>query len=508
MTMSEAKSGTPVIDLNKYPIQPEALRLIPETMARKYNVIPLAVENGSLLVGMAQADDIYILEALGAQARMRIQPALVQPDQIQQAIDLQYQAYKEIEKHLNQAIELEEKGKAAAGESSNQAVVKALSQTIEEAVKHRASDIHIEPQQDHLRVRYRIDGVLHEKMSLPLSVHGSILTRIKVLANLNIADHRPQDGQFSHKIRDREVDIRVGIVPTTYGEMAVMRILDKKMSALQLSQVGFSPRGLATYENMLKCKYGMILVAGPTGSGKTTTLYASINQIDRKGRKVITIEDPVEYRFKDINQIQVNPRTGLTFAAGLRSVLRLDPDVILVGEIRDPETAEIAVQAALTGHLVLSSIHANNAVSALFRLLDLGIGRFLIPAAVIGIVSQRMVRRVCPHCARPAPAPPPAQRAYFNELGENRVEFMYGAGCNACSQTGFLGRTATLEILTINSEIGRAILDGASADEIRAKAIKSGMVPMWRDAMLKAKAGITTPDEVLRNIFSIDRAGV
>jgi len=494
-----------LVDLNTYRFQPEALQLIPESMARKYNVIPLAISNNTLLVGMTEVDNVLTLEALTARARMRIEPVLAPADEIQQAIDRNYKAYGEIEKQLSRAAPhvASSKEKVSAKDISEAPVVRALELIIEEAVKNRASDIHIEPQQDKLRVRYRVDGVLHDTMSLPLSAHSALLSRLKILANMNIAEHRPQDGQISAKIRDREVDIRVATIETTYGEIATLRILDKLSSALNLSELGFSPASLALYEQMLKSSFGMILTSGPTGSGKTTTLYASINTLDCKGRKIVTIEDPIEYRFKDINQIQVNPRAGLTFATGLRSIMRLDPDVILVGEIRDSETADIAVQAALTGHLVLSSVHANNAVSALFRLLDLGVPRFLIPASIIGVVSQRMLRRVCLHCGRSKPAPADALLAYFNELSEMQSEFVYGTGCNSCANSGYRGRIAAFEILVMSHKIRNSLLNGADIDKLRAEAEEAGMVSMWRDGMLKAKEGITNPSEVLRSMFSI-----
>jgi len=320
---------------------------------------------------------------------------------------------------------------------------------------------------------------------------------------MNIADHRPQDGQFSVRARGREIDVRVATIVTAYGEMAVLRILDKSFAVLSLSELGFSPGNLEQYEYMLKCPFGMILISGPTGSGKTTTLYASINRLDCKGRNVITVEDPIEYRFKEINQIQVNPRAGLTFATGLRSIMRHDPDVILVGEIRDSETAKIAVQAALTGHLVLASVHANDSVGSLFRLVDLGVEPFLVSSALIGSVAQRMLRRVCPYCGRPSPAPIEAQVAYCTEMDEERSEFFYGGGCNSCSNTGYLGRVAAFETLSMSDEIRRLLLTRASASEIKAQAKKEGMVSIWRDAMLKVKAGITTPCEVLCNVFSI-----
>jgi len=320
---------------------------------------------------------------------------------------------------------------------------------------------------------------------------------------MNIADHRPQDGQFSIRTKGKEVDVRVATISTAYGEMGVMRILDKSFAVLDLNEIGFSPDNLRHYDKMLKSPYGMILVSGPTGSGKTTTLYASINSLDRKGRNIITIEDPVEYRLKDINQIQVNPRAGLTFANGLRAIMRHDPDVILVGEIRDSETSEIAVQAALTGHLVLASVHANDAIGVLFRLIDLGVDPFLVSSALVGIIAQRMVRRVCPHCQKPTAAPIEAQVAYSKEMGEERTEFFYGKGCNACANTGYVGRVAVFEMLRMTDEIRRLLLAGASEAQIRAQAKEEGMISMFHDGMLKVKSGVTTPCEVLRNAFSI-----
>jgi len=494
----------PCVNLSTYQIQPEALQVIPESMARKYNVIPLAIAEDTLQVAMAEADDVLILEALAARARMRIEPAVAPADEIREAVDRSYKAYGEIQAHLNHVAPAPETGERISAEAVAEApVVRALDLLINEAIKNRASDIHIEPEEDRLQVRYRIDGVLHDTMSLPLSAHPPLISRLKIMANMNIADHRPQDGQFSMKLRDREVDVRVATIYTTYGEMGVLRILDKSFSTLALAELGFLPSNLQQYEQMLKSPFGMILISGPTGSGKTTTLYASVNHLDCKSRKIITVEDPVEYRFKGISQIQVSPRGGLTFATGLRAIMRHDPDVILVGEIRDSETAEIAVQAALTGHLVLSSVHANNTVGAMFRLLDLGVGAFLVSSALIGIIAQRMVRRVCPSCRTHLPAPAEGQLAYDKELDEERTEFSYGSGCNSCANTGYLGRTAVFEILSMSEKIRRLLLTGASSGQLMSQAKKEGMASMWRDGMLKVKAGITTPDEVLRNVFSI-----
>ncbi len=505
MDITRTKLSTIVADLSTFPIQPEALKLVPESIARKYDVIPLAIADNSLMVAMTEVDNILALEALVAQARMRIKTVRAPVDEIRAAIDRNYKSDGEIEKQFspNLSPELQGKEKATVADVSGAPVVRALQLIIEEAVKKRVSDIHIEPQEDKLRVRYRIDGVLHDTLTLPLSAHTPLISRLKIVAKMNIAEHGPQDGQFSARVREREIDIRVATTETIYGEMAVLRILDKSVVDLDLTRLGFLPHSLTRFEKMLKASFGMILVCGPTGSGKTTTLYASINSLDCKTRKIITIEDPIEYRFNDINQIQVNSRAGLTFANGLRNIMRLDPDVILVGEIRDSETAQIAVQAALTGHLVLSSVHANDAVSAIYRLLDLGVERYLISASVIGVVSQRILRRVCPHCAHPAPAPLASQLAYFNELNEMQMEFLYGSGCNACANTGYLGRTAVFEMLTMNNEIKNTLFNGGSQDELFSKAVAGGMVSMWHDGMLKVKEGMTTPCEVLRTTFSI-----
>ena len=508
--MSNLPLKEPRTRLRKHLIQPEALQLISEAMARKYMSIPLKVSDNVLQVAMANPSDILALEALATRSQMRIEPEAASAEEIQEAIDFNYQSYEEIERQIS-SISLPSEtteGQIRLDTVTDAPVARALTLIIEEAVKARASDIHLHPQEDKLRVRYRIDGTLHDMLSLPLKTATPLISRIKILANMNIADHhRPQDGQFSIKMKGRQtidIDIRVGTIATVNGEMATLRLLDKSRAVMTLSELGFLPESLAKYEEMLKVPYGMILVSGPTGAGKTTTLYASVNCLDYTGRNIITIEDPVEYRFKNINQIQVNPRAGLTFASGLRSILRLDPDVILVGEIRDAETARIAVQSALTGHLVLSSIHANDAVGVVFRLLDLGIEPFLVASALIGVVAQRMVRQACPDCAQLVDVPLLEQTAYSREIGEERSEFLCGSGCKSCANTGYQGRTGIFEILHINDEIRMMLLNGTTATQLQSQAIKEGMIPLIKSGMLKVKANITTPAEVLRNAYSVD----
>ena len=485
--------------------QPEALQLIPEVMARRYNAIPMAISGNTLQVAMFDPTDIFALEAFSALSRMRIKPVAATAREVREAIDFNYKGYGDIEKQLSL---VSVSGEAAGGKvdisaETDAPLAQALNLIVEEAVKARASDIHIEPEEDRLRVRYRIDGTLQDLMSLPISIHLALVSRIKIMSNLNIADrHRPQDGQFSIKARGRDIDVRVATVPTVSGEMAELRLLDKARATLGLAELGMLPDSLAKYESMLKIPYGMILISGPTGAGKTTTMYASINSLDCLGRNVITIEDPAEYRFKDINQIQVNPQAGITFATGLRSILRLDPDVIMVGEIRDAETANIAVQAALTGHLMLSSVHASDSAGVLSRLIDLGVEPFLIASAVIGVVAQRMVRRICPDCSHLIEAPVVERMAYEKEMGEKRTEFLYGTGCKSCAYTGYLGRTVILEILAMSDAIRAMITERVSASQIHNLAIKEGLVTMMNDGMRKVKAGKTTPSEVLRTAYA------
>ncbi len=359
-TVLSVQLNVPLIDLKRHKVQPNALRLIPESVARKHTLIPLDVVGDALVVVMADPEDIRTIEDIKAQAKMRVEVALGIPSDIERAIDLNYRSASEIEKQVSRlAPTVEEEAEVTPDLVARTPIAQSLDLLITQAVRDRASDIHLEPQENRLRVRYRIDGVLHDVFSLPLSVHMQLVSRVKILADMNIAEQRrPQDGQFSIRVGDRDIDIRVASMGTAYGERLTLRILDKSLSLFTLPELGLLPEALEKYRAMLGSPFGLILVGGPTGSGKTTTLYASINQLDRNERNILTIEDPIEYRFEDISQTQVNLKAGITFASGLRSIMRHDPDIILVGEIRDKDTAATAVQAALTGHLVLSSIHA------------------------------------------------------------------------------------------------------------------------------------------------------
>lgn len=500
--------NVPFIDLKRHTLQPEALKLVSEWTARKYTLIPMDIVDDELILVMADPQDVQAISEVVAHSGHKVQAAIGVPEDIREAIDLNYQAVGEIEQEIDRLTasgvstvteEYQVPGDAIEGAP----VVRVVDLLINQAIKGRASDIHLEPQKDRLRVRYRIDGILHDFMALPLEMHPALVSRVKILSGMNIAERRlPQDGQISFSADGREVDIRVATSETAYGEMLVLRILDKSRFILDLAQVGLLPEPLQKYRQLLSTPYGLLLAAGPTGAGKTTTLYASLNELDRKERNIITVEEPIEYYFDDINQIQVNYKAGITFASGLRAIMRLDPDIILVGEMRDNDTASTGVQAALTGHLVLSTIHGNDAVAVFYRLANLGVDPFLISSALLGVVAQRMVRRICPHCYTAGEVTATQQQAYEKEMGEQRTKFYYGAGCNFCSQTGYLGRIGVFEILVMNNRLRQILIGNATADEVREEAIKEGMVTMLHDGMLKVKEGITTPSEVVNNVLA------
>lgn len=499
----------PLIDLRRHKVNPEALKLVPERLARKYNILPVDIVGGSLIVAMGDTTDIRAIDDISTVSKMRIEPMMAFPDEIREEIDHKYTIGDKIRAEAATAappaVTKEIKPDKLMTAEAEVPALRNLNLLIQQAVRSRASDIHIEPQEDTLQVRFRIDGVLRSTAALSLTTHAAIISRLKIMSGMNIAEQRrPQDGQFSVSVDDKDIDIRVACGNTIHGEMAVLRLLPKSASLLELSDLGFLPSTLKEYEKILKLPFGMILLGGPTGSGKTTTLYASVHQLDQMARNIMTIEDPVEYHLDGINQFQVNPKADISFVSSLRAFMRLDPDVILVGEIRDGETAQIATQAALTGHLVFSSIHANDAVGVMLRLLDLGVEPFLVCSALVGAVSQRIVRRICPHC-RETHEPPEEERiAYQEEMGEVPANFYKGTGCNLCADTGYLGQIGILEVLAPSEEVKRLLMSGATATQIRTQAIKDGMLPLMHDGMLKVKDGVTTVTEVLRSVFSIN----
>jgi len=497
--------NVPVVDVKGRRIPREAQILIPETMAREHYIIPLEIVEDTLLLAMAYPDDIGVINDIKATTTMRVEIAISSPTDIERAIDLNYRSSDELEKQIDQFEKSEERQNKRTLEITSTPAALSLVMIIKQAVQERASDIHLEPQEDVLRVRLRIDGILHDIYSLPLAAHLPLMSRLKILGEMNIAEQRrPQDGQFSMKVGRKNVDVRVATVGSLYGERATLRILDKSLPLLPLEQLGFLPKTMEQFEAMLKSTYGMILVGGPTGSGKTTTLYASINHLDNTEKNIMTVEDPIEYRFSGISQIQINTRAGITFSSGLRAIVRQDPDVILIGEIRDQETAKMAVQAALTGHLVLASIHANDAVSMLFRLVDLGIEPYLISSTLVGLLAQRMIRRVCSYCRAPTQPSVEEQIAYDKYLKEEPPVLYAGEGCTLCASTGYFGRTGIFELLYMNDEIRSKLSKGSEATDIKEIVVKQGMMTMGHDGMIKAKEGTTSIMEVLRCIYTIN----
>ena len=497
--------NVPVVDVKGRRIPREAQILIPEAMAREHYIIPLEIVEDTLLLAMAYPDDIGVINDIKATTTMRVEIAISSPTDIERAIDLNYRSSDELEKQIDQFEKSEERQSKRTLEITSTPAALSLVMIIKQAVQERASDIHLEPQEDVLRVRLRIDGILHDIYSLPLAAHLPLMSRLKILGEMNIAEQRrPQDGQFSMKVGRKNVDVRVATVGSLYGERATLRILDKSLPLLPLEQLGFLPKTMEQFEAMLKSTYGMILVGGPTGSGKTTTLYASINHLDNTEKNIMTVEDPIEYRFSGISQIQINTRAGITFSSGLRAIVRQDPDVILIGEIRDQETAKMAVQAALTGHLVLASIHANDAVSMLFRLVDLGIEPYLISSTLVGLLAQRMIRRVCSYCRAPTQPSVEEQIAYEKYIKEEPPVLYAGEGCTLCASTGYFGRTGIFELLYMNDEIRSKLSKGSEATEIKEIVVKQGMMTMGHDGMIKAKEGTTSIMEVLRCIYTIN----
>ena len=494
--------GIPFIDLSDYLIDPEVIKLVPEAVANKYKAVPLFKIGNSLTVAMADPEDIAALDEIRIKSKFDIvEPVLSTPDMIQGVIDQYYGAIgsaeelvKGMTKEKMDASAKSVKGLAGAAEEAP--VIKLVNLIILQAVKDKASDVHIEPADDKVLIRFRIDGILHEVQQIPKHLQSALASRVKVMAKMDIAEIRnPQDGRIQLKMESKSLDLRVSTFPTMHGENIVMRILDKSSVILGLKELGFSSKDLVEFDKLVRRPNGIVLVTGPTGSGKTTTLYAALSAINSIEKNIITIEDPVEYEIPLIRQTQVNPRAGLTFANGLRSILRQDPDIIMVGEIRDKETADIAIQASLTGHLVLSTLHTNDAASSLTRLVDMGVEPFLIASSVIGILAQRLVRVVCPKCKEKYI---PSDEI-IKDLGlSQKIELFRGKGCMHCRNTGFTGRLGIFELLSVTEEIKNMVTAKRSANEIKKKALEQGMRVLRDDGMEKVKSGVTTAEEVLR----------
>jgi len=499
------QAGIPYVNLDNYIIDPKVINFIPESLARASLIIPLFKIGTNLTIAMADPLNVKAIDEARRNAGCEVDTAVATEDQIRRAIDSYYGIASSIEDIVKEALEgdlkvtVEGAGAAAGLEAP---IIRLANLIISQAVRDNASDIHLEPEEHKLGVRYRIDGILHEAVSPPKHLQAALISRVKVMANMDIAETRaPQDGGFQIHTEGRTIEFRVSSFPTIYGENVVLRILDQSKSVLNLEDLGFSPDTLERFRALLTSPYGIILVTGPTGSGKTTTLYAALNSINSVDKNFITIEDPVEYRLPLIRQTQINPKAGITFASGMRSILRQDPDVIMVGEMRDVETAEMAFEAALTGHLVFSTLHTNDAAGALARLLHLGIEPFLVASSTIAVLAQRLVRTLCPNC-KTAYTPSATLLRGFHLEGNEAREFYRGKGCKACRNTGYRGRSGIYELIAINEEIRKLILENASTTDIRNAARRSQQMRSLReDGLAKALKGLTTLEEVERITF-------
>jgi type IV pilus assembly protein PilB len=508
---SAAEAGMEFVDLNDEPLDPEATRLIPEALARRHRVLALAYRGDTPVIGMANPSDVFAVDDLRTLLGNDIHIVVCSAGQISEYLSRVYRHDRE----TTLAAQTAASQTSAADETKvteitdlhsvveDAPIVKYVNLILRQALQERASDVHIEPSADDLRIWFRIDGVLHEVTRSPKAIQGGVTTRLKVMASLDIAEHRvPQDGRITLTAGRREIDLRVATLPTVHGEKIVLRVLDKSSATLNLSELGFLPTVEKRYQVAYRKAYGTILVTGPTGSGKSTTLYATLNALNSPERNLITVEDPVEYQLRGVSQVQVNPKAGLNFANALRSILRSDPDVVLVGEIRDRETAVIAIEAALTGHLVLSSLHTNDAAGTPMRLVEMGVEPFLVGSALDCVLAQRLTRQLCENCLEDySPTVEDLELIGFTEADEppnGKVRFRRAVGCQACSRTGYRGRIALQELLLVDEEIERAIIGHSSNDDIQHLALEQGMVPLRQDGLRKAALGITSLEEILR----------
>ncbi|HHU49101.1 MAG: GspE/PulE family protein [Caldicoprobacterales bacterium] len=503
----EYQLKVPYIDLTAQSIDPEIPRLIGESLARRHMLIPVAREDNQLTVAMVDPLNLYAIDDVNIATGLNVKPTLALRNHIQNAIDQYYgkeSAEKAVEDFtreigLEQITEIEEE---ILNEVTNAPVVRLVDSIIQHAVRARASDIHIEPFEKNIRIRFRIDGELQEIMTSSKTAHSAIVTRIKIIGRMDIAEKRiPQDGRVDMNIDNKDIDLRISVLPTVYGEKIVLRLLDRSSTILTKTQLGFSAENIRMFDKLIQSPNGIILVTGPTGSGKTTTLYAVLQELNKIGRNIITVEDPVEYRLEGINQVQVNIKAGLTFASGLRSILRQDPDIIMIGEIRDTETAKIAVRAAITGHLVLSTMHTNDSASAVSRLVDMGIEPYLVSSSVVGVVAQRLVKKICTNCK--IEYKPSHSEMDLLQLNENDVLYK-GQGCSLCNNAGYKGRTAIHEILLMTRELREMVDRHDSIDELRNAAAKYGTINLRDSCSQLVRSGITTSDEMLKVTYSLD----
>jgi type IV pilus assembly protein PilB len=512
--------GVPAVDLSQIKIDPVVMKIIPAELARKYTVLPISKAAARLTVAMTDPTNVFALDDIKFMTGYTVEPVVASEEALRTAIDRFYGTTRAVELKKvmddlgdddgagtdlqvlddDQEIDLEE-----LQERSEEApVVRLVNVILYDAIKRGASDIHIEPFEKEYRVRYRIDGVLYEVMNPPLKLKEAITSRLKIMARLDIAEKRlPQDGRIKMKTRIgnrvKDLDFRVSVLPTLFGEKIVLRLLDKDNLMLDMTKLGFEPESLRRFEQAILKPYGMVLLTGPTGSGKTNTLYSALSRINTPEVNIITVEDPVEFNLPGVNQVQVKEAIGLNFATALRSFLRQDPNIILVGEIRDFETAEVAIKAAMTGHLVLSTLHTNDAPSSINRLMNMGIEPFLVTTSVHMVAAQRLVRRICENCKKETEVPPPALvNLGFGEEEAERMVLYKGGGCERCSHTGYKGRVGLYEVMAVGEDIRDLVLSGGSAFEIRQRALESGMMSLRMSGLEKIRMGMTTLEEVLR----------
>ena len=502
--------GAETIDFRRTSPQPDAVALLAADQARTLRVVPLAADAHRVFLAVVDPSPEH-LARIGAAVGRPVVGLVATHRALDLALASAYKATQEVGSQIQafetrDALRREAAGLDGAQANEDAPVVRVVQMVITQGLRDRASDIHIEPYGDRVRVRYRIDGALTDVLDLPGSIGPAVVSRIKILGGMNIVERRrPQDGQISMTVEGREVDIRVATTAVVGGEKIVLRLLDKSRSLFQLQQLGMPAEVAERYRRLIHAPFGMVICAGPTGGGKTTTLYASLGEVDTAERNIMTIEDPVEYTFDSINQIQINEQAGITFAGGLKSILRQDPDIILVGEIRDVDTARIAVQSALTGHLVLSSLHATEAVSALYRLVDMGVETFLIASSVTAVVAQRLVRRSCTSCLEPY-QPSPDEIAFLRSFGDPQADatadrFLRGTGCHLCAHTGYLDRIGVYELLAVTDEVRELLIDRAPHDEMRKLARSQGMRTLQEQAVRLVREGTTTAAEVMRSIY-------
>ncbi|GAA4266388.1 GspE/PulE family protein [Frondihabitans peucedani] len=494
------------VELVDYPVDRNAVTMVSSAVCRRHNALPIAIHDGLLLVAVSDAGNVFALDDVRAASRMSIEWVMAEKNDLKAAIDRYIRADDELN-DLTSTLEEENTASdqsamdIASGPDDDVPIVRFVNLLVSQAITDKASDIHIEPGENEVRVRYRIDGVLHEMQPAPKSIQNGVISRLKIMSDIDIAERRkPQDGRMSVRHGNRQIDLRVATLPTVWGEKVVMRILDNSNTTLSLRDLHMLERNFDVFAESYSKPYGMILVTGPTGSGKSTTLYTTLNAVARPEINVITVEDPVEYRMKGINQVQVNPKAGLTFASALRSILRSDPDVVLLGEIRDHETAQIAIEASLTGHLVLSTLHTNDAPSAIVRLTEMDIEPFLVGSALDCVVAQRLARRLCDRCKRPADYTPMHLNALkFHIDPDQAPPVIYEpAGCQSCSNTGYRGRVALHEVMSVSEDIERLAVKRASSAEIGRLAQAQGMLTLRQDGWEKAKQGLTSVEEILR----------